>query len=165
MADTSFMYIMFVCNLLLHSLSSEALCSIFWGRLQYGYEITHFNLIFCLQYICVEQNITFWLLSLFKIKKREQIQSYKSMLFCSQKWPNCAKDNFFQKNQWYNFHVPLDPFCYAKSQKKLLEVIQSYDDTSFLAPKWPICPEEIFSQKNHWYNFHVPLGPFNCPKF
>ena len=57
MVDTSFMYIMSVCSLLLHSLSSEALCSVFCGQLQYGYEIIHFNLIFCLQYIYLEQNM------------------------------------------------------------------------------------------------------------
>ena len=119
MADTSFMYIMFVCNLLLHSLSSEALCSIFWGQLQYGYEITHFNLIFCLQYICVEQNITFWLLSLFKIKKKRANPESQEHVILEPKMAHCAKDNFFQKNHWYNFHVPLDPFCYAKSQKNL----------------------------------------------
>ena len=97
MADTSFMYIMFVCNLLLRSLSSEALCSIFWGQLQYGYEITHFNLIFCLQYICVEQNITFWLLSLFKIKKERKSRVTRACYFGAKNGPIVPKIIFFRK--------------------------------------------------------------------
>ena len=51
---------------------------------------------------------------------------------------------FFQKNHWYNFHVPLDPFYCKKLQKKPLELIQSYNETSFLGPKWPICTVKPF---------------------
>ena len=94
MVDKNFRYIMLVYNLQLkHSVVFLS------GQLQYGYDITHFNLIFCLQYtwnrICGDHytnqhvDITFCPLSLFKIKKDRANLEPKS--------PNCDRDKFSRK--------------------------------------------------------------------
>ena len=73
-------------------------------------------------------------LSFCKILKKflELIQGYKDVPFSGPKWPICAEQNYFGTNNYYYFHLPIDPFHWAKF-KKNLTADPSYEDAPFWA--------------------------------
>ena len=49
-------------------------------------------------------------------KKMEPIQSYGYVPFLGPKWPICPEQHFFGTKHYY-FHLPIDPFHFAKFTK------------------------------------------------
>ena len=84
------------------------------------------------------------------------------MPFSGPKWPICAEQNYFGTNNYYYFHLPIDPFHWAKSKKNLTSdpwVMRMHH----FGPKWPICPNFFFFLKNY-YHSHLPISPFHRTK-
>ena len=84
-------------------------------------------------------------LSFCKILKKflELIQGYKDVPFSGPKWPICAEQNYFGTNNYYYFHLPIDPFHWAKFKKNLTAdpwVMRMHH----FGPKWSICPNFFF---------------------
>ena len=81
--------------------------------------------------------------------KKTPIQIYEDVSSSGPKWPICEELNFFGKDHYYYFHVPIDPFHFVKILKN------SYSESrveyaSFLCPKSFICPKQTFFLKKKY---------------
>ena len=91
-------------------------CTIFWSKMALLHKLIFvrntINII--LMYFLVR-----FIMQNFK-KIHRMDQELRGCTILGPKWPSCAKWEFFQKNHYYNFHVTLGSFHFAKFQKKIL---------------------------------------------
>ena len=86
------------------------------------------------------------------------------MPFSGPKWPICSEQNFFGRNHYYYFHLPISPFHYVKFKKILTAEPELWQCTIFVPKMVHLLQTKMFWE-NYWYHSHLAIGPFHCAKF
>ena len=100
--------------------------------------------------------------------KKTPIQIYEDVSSSGPKWPICEELNFFGKNHYYYFHVPIDPFHCVKILKSSYSESRVLRRHHFCAQNRTFVPNKIFSFffiKNINIIFIYLLVPFILQNF